>query len=149
MAQTFVQKTNHAFYQTVLTAIVALAAMGFVSLKAYQASSLYLEVLLHKIKDACGCDSMAQFFAMHPDIFRAVILFAVGISVFIIYSLYKLFKLNSSTKKYIAHYMSFARARHSAKLQAAIELLGLDSEDREFIRILSTRIRNLLRQEPS
>ena len=28
-------------------------------------------------------------------------------------------------------------------------LLGLDSEDREFIRILSTRIRNLLRQEPS
>lgn len=126
MSYNFVQKTNRVFYQTVLTVVVALAAMFIVSLKFYQVSSLYLVVLIHKIKDACGYESMAQFFAMHSDIFKAVILFAIGISVFILYSLYKLFKLNSSTKKYIAHYMSFARAGHSIRLKKAIKALGLD-----------------------
>lgn len=127
MAQNFAKKTNLAFYQTVLAVVVALALGALAAFKAYQISNLYIAVLIHKIKDACGCESMAQFFAMHPDIFRAVILFAIGIGVFILYALYKLYKLNSNTKKYIAHYMLFARTRHTAKLEAAIESLGLDS----------------------
>ncbi len=127
MNNVFAQKTNHAFFQTVLAVVVALALGAFATLEAYQISSLYLAVLIHKIKDACGCESMAQFFAMHPDIFRAVILFAIGISVFILYALYKLYKLNSNTKKYIAHYMLFARTGHTVKLEAAIESLELDS----------------------
>ncbi len=126
MSQVFARKTNHAFYQTVLTVIIALTVMVFASLKAYQISSLYLAVLVHKIKDACGCESMAQFFAMHPNIFRAAILFGIGISVFVLCSLYKLVRFNSQTKKYVAHYLSFARAGHSAKLKAAIRLSGMD-----------------------
>ncbi len=127
MAQNFAQKTNRAFYQTVLTVVAALVLGVLATFKVYQISSLYMAVLIHKIKDACGCESMAQFFTMHPDIFRAVILFAIGISVFILYSLHKLHKLNLSTKKYIAQYMSFAKVRHSAKLEASIKTLGLDS----------------------
>ncbi len=126
MSRTFAQKTNHVFYQTVFTVVIAFAAIVFVSLKAYQLAGLYLLVLIHKIKDACGCESMTQFFAMHPDIFRAVILFAAGIGIFILYSFYKLVRLNLSTKKYIAHCLSFARIGHSAKLKGAIKSIDLD-----------------------
>jgi len=126
MDQFFASKTKIAFYQTVSAAAVALAAIFFVSLKVYRLSGLYLELLIHKIKDACGCTDMTQFFSMHPDIFRAVILFGIGIGIFIFYSLYKLAKLILRTKKYTAHYLSFARAGHSAKLKAAIKALDLD-----------------------
>lgn len=126
MSNIFAKKTNRAFFQTIFMGFIALTALVFASLKAYQLSGLYFAVLIHKIKDACGCESMAQFFAMHPDIFRAVILFGVGIGIFIIYSLYKLIKLYSRTNKYIAHHLSFARARYSAKLKMAIKALELD-----------------------
>lgn len=126
MSQIFAAKTNRAFIQTVFMGFVALAALFYASLKAYQLSSLYLAVLIHKIKDACGCENMAQFFSMHPDIFRAVILFGAGIGIFIFYSLYKLVKLILRTKKYTEYYLSFMRARQSAKLRSAIRSLGLD-----------------------
>lgn len=128
MGHIFIQKTNYAFFQTVFTVVAVLIAIVFASLKVYQISGLYLSVLMHKIKDACGCESMAQFFSMHPDIFRAVILFGIGIGIFVFYSLYKIAKLNSRTKKYIAHYLSFARTGHSVKLKAVIRELGLDKE---------------------
>lgn len=126
MRNIFVSKTNRAFWQSMIMAIAALAAIVFASIKAYQLSELYLIVLIHKIKDACGCENMAQFFAMHPDIFRAVILFGVGIGIFIFYSLYKFAKLILQTKKYTEHYLSFASSRHSVKLKAAIKTLDLD-----------------------
>lgn len=127
----FASKTNYAFYQTVLKGLAVLAVLAFLSFRAYQLSGVYLSVLIHKIKDACGCESMAQFFSMHPDIFRAVILFGIGMGIFVLYSLYKLFILNSQTKKYIAHYLSLARAEHSEKLKAAIK--GLDMEEAKII----------------
>lgn len=126
MRDIFVSKTNRAFWQSMIMAIAALAAIVFASIKAYQLSELYLAVLMHKIKDACGCENMAQFFAMHPDIFRAVILFAVGMGIFIFYSLYKLAKLILQTKNYTEYYLSFASSRHSVKLKAAIKTLDLD-----------------------
>lgn len=126
MSRIFASKTNHAFYQTVFTAIMALAALVFLSLKAYQLSNLYLAVLIHKIKDACGCENMAQFFSMHPDIFKAVILFGVGIGIFVFYSLYKLIRLDLRTKKYIAHYLFFAVSGHSEKLRAAMKDLNIN-----------------------
>lgn len=122
----FASRTNRAFLQTVFMAVVAAAAMFLLSFKAYQLSSLYLAVLMHKIKDACGCENMAQFFSMHPDIFIAVILFGAGIGIFVFYSLYKLAGLILRTRKYNAYYLSFAGSRRSAKLKAAAKALGLD-----------------------
>jgi Zn-dependent protease with chaperone function len=127
MAKVFVSKTNRAFYQTALAIGAALLVLFFASLKAYQISSLYIAVLIHKIKDACGCENMAQFFSMHPDIFRAVILFGVGIGIFVLYSLYKLVKLILRTKKYTRQYLSSTRIGHSAKLKSVIRALDLDS----------------------
>jgi len=126
MNNIFASKTNNAFYQTIFTGFFAIAAMLFLSLEVYRSSSLYLDVLIHKIKDGCGCTNMTEFFSMHPDIFRAIILFGIGIGIFIIYSLYKLIRSVSQTQKYTAHYLSFAKASHSAKLKAAIKVLGLD-----------------------
>lgn len=126
MSNIFASKTNNAFYQTVFTVIVAVTAMFLLSSKVYQLSGLYLSVLMHKIINACGCADMAQFFSMHPIIFGAVILFGIGIGIFIFYSLCKLAKLISRTKKYTAHYLSFAKAGHSFKLISAIKALDLD-----------------------
>lgn len=126
MNHSFASKTKKEFYKTIFAAAIALVATVFVFLKIFQLSGLYLEILIHKIKDACGCADMSQFFSMHPDIFRVVILFGVGIGVFIIYSAYKLIKLISRTRKYTARHLSFARKKHSMKLKAAIKALGLD-----------------------
>ncbi len=123
----FAKKTNYAFWQTILAGFIAVAAMFFLSLKAYQLSSLYLSVLIHKIKDTCGCENMAQFFSMHPDIFRAVILFGIGMGIFICHSLYKLAKLSSQTKKHNAYYLSLERSRRSSRLKAAAKSLSLSA----------------------
>ncbi|MDP3057600.1 MAG: M56 family metallopeptidase [bacterium] len=126
MSNIFALKTNRAFYQTILMVIIAVIAMFFLSFKTYQLSGLYINVLMHKIINACGCADMAQFLSMHPVIFGTVIFFGIGIGIFILYSLYKLVKLISQTKKYIAYYLSFAGAEHSVKLKAAIKALDLD-----------------------
>lgn len=128
MSNIFALKANRAFYQTILIVIVAFAAMLFLSLKVYQLSGLYLSVLIHKIINACGCADMAQFLSMHPIIFGLVILSGIVIGIFILYSSYKLAKLTLQTKKYIAHYLSFAREEHSDKLKAEIKALDLDKE---------------------
>lgn len=128
MSHIFAPKTDYAFYQTVFAIIAVAATMLWLSLRIYQLSGLYLEILIHKIIDACGCADMAHFLSMHPAIFGAVIVFGIIIGIFVFYSLYKLIKLASSTKKYAAHYLYFAEAEYSVKLKAAIKDLGLDGK---------------------
>lgn len=124
----FVSKTNYAFFQTVLTGLIAIVFMVFLFLQIYRFFELYLIMLIHKIKDACDCVGMIQFFSMHSSLFWVVIFFGFGISIFIFYSLYKLIKLNFLTKKYIARYLVFSKMKYSTKLKSAIKFLGLDQK---------------------
>lgn len=121
------KKTDRAFGEMILLSMAVLAAIIFASVKVYQISALYIEILVHKIKDSCGCENMTQFFAMHPNIFLAVIFFGAGIGIFIIYAIYKIFKLNSATKKYISRRLSSVQKEHSPKLAEIIKLLGMDA----------------------
>lgn len=128
MSRILASKTNRAFYQTVFAGFIAIIIVFFLSLKVYRLSGLYLSVLIHKIINVCGCADMAQFLSMHPIFFGAVILLGIGIGIFILRSSHKLIKSVSQTKKYIAHYLSFAGKEHSVKLKAAIKTLDLDGK---------------------
>lgn len=128
MSSIFAKKTDRAFKQVVLmiAAILVLASLAFIEI--YQKSSLYLNVLMHRIAAACGCADMAQFFATHRTIYGVLMVLGSGLFIFALYSLFRLIKLSFLTRKYIAYYLFFKKSRHSVKLESALKASGIESK---------------------
>lgn len=126
MKPTFAGKSEAAFKQIafVITAVSALG--GFLFFRIYREVYSYAGVLIHKIKTACECASMAQLMAMHPFIFVALAALSLIVLIFIFYAVYKLVKLIIQTRRFTAQYLTGAKFGHSSKLRRAILNLNLD-----------------------
>lgn len=126
MERTFAKSSNLAFGQFALIIIAASGLTFFLLLRIYQKIYLYFRILLHKIETDCGCTQMTQLIAMHPFIFGTFIALSIIILAFIFYTVYKLVRLLTNTKKFTAQYLVNIKTNHSAKLTQAIINLSLD-----------------------
>ena len=135
MATSFKQQANQTWRQIILVFAAAASAMFFLTFKVYEKFNLYFDALFHKVTAACGCTEITQFISMHPLIFGLIITFGAGLLLFAVYAAYKIIRLFLQTKKFIKHYLSFAKQRPSAKLRSIIKSLNFDHN--KFIEINS------------
>lgn len=126
MKSVLTKKTNHAFLQMTSVAVLVFAAISFFSLKIYEQANVYIGVLYHHIRAACGCTDVVQFLNMHPVIFAEVSVLAVAISSFFIFAIHKFLKLYFSTRGFTKHCLSHAMKKHSWKLKSVFVELGID-----------------------
>lgn len=124
----YARKTNIAFIQLMLAAFWVAGVVVYLSIKIYSEADVYLGVLYHHIRTACQCTNVVEFLNMHPVIFTEVGVFALVVSSFIIFSIYRFFKFYASTKRYVNHYSFLASKKHSWKLRSAIYELDIPKE---------------------
>lgn len=128
MKSELTKKTNHAFLQMTSVAVLVFGAISFFSLKIYEQANVYIGVLYHHIKTACGCTDVIQFLNMHPVIFAEVSILAVTVSSFLIFAIHKFLKLYFSTIGFTKHCLSYSMKKHSWKLRGVFMELGINKE---------------------
>lgn len=126
MKPTFAGKSEAVFRQIAFIIMAVSALAGFLFFRIYRDVYSYAGALIHKIKTACECASMAQLMAMHPFIFVALAALSLIVLTFLFYAVYKLVKLIIQTRRFTAQYLTGAKFGHSSKLRRAILNLNLD-----------------------
>lgn len=126
MERTFIEKSESAFRQNIFIITGVVSGAFWLFFRIYREVYSYAGVLIHKIKTACECASMAQLLAMHPFIFVALAALSLIVLTFLFYAAYKLIKIIVRTRKYTGQYLAGAKSGHSSKLRRAIVNLNLD-----------------------
>lgn len=124
----YAKKTNYAFMQLTGAAFLVLGVIVFLSYRIYREADVYLGVLYHHLRTACQCTNVVEFLNMHPVIFAEVGIFTFMVSSFIIFSIYRFFRLYIYTRKYINSYSSQALKRSSWKLRSVADELDISKE---------------------
>src|SRR5680860_1131748 len=98
MKKIFAHKSNQVFWRVTSMVTIVASFLLLFSLKILAKAWSYSGIIIHKIKTACSCLPMVEFFK-HPVNYMGVLLLGAAVISFLAYSFYRLFQLIVQTKR--------------------------------------------------
>lgn len=120
----FNRKKNFVFYQILVAGAVFLVFLAAIAARIYPEMVLAGKSLFAKLETICGCANHFSF-SNHPIIFISLMLAGTGVVLFVSFFIFKFWRLQSSTKRFVRAALANQKDEFTPKLGRVVRSLNI------------------------